>query len=69
MDSVNVKTGKKTATVYERSDICAVPAASIVAQAAVAFEIANACLVKFGGDTMREFVENHSAYMKYVKKY
>ena len=69
MDSVNVKTRKKTATVYERSDICAVPAASIVAQAAVAFEIANACLVKFGGATMREFVENHSAYMKYVKKY
>jgi chorismate synthase len=69
LDSVNARTGKKTNTVYERSDICAVPAASIVAEAAVSFELANACLLKFGGDTIRELKENHSAYMKYVKKY
>jgi chorismate synthase len=69
MDSVNAKTGKPVKTFYERSDVCAVPAASIVAEAAVSFELANACLSKFGGDSVREFMENHSAYMKYVKKF
>jgi chorismate synthase len=69
IESVNAKSGKKMMTIYERSDICAVPAASIVAETCVAYELANAALLKFGGDTMREIMENHSNYMKYLKKY
>jgi chorismate synthase len=69
INSVNAKTKKYVKTVYERSDICAVPAASIVAEGAVAFELANAAFAKFGGDTMAEFKLNHANYMKYVKKF
>jgi chorismate synthase len=54
MDSVNLKTHQPERSDYERSDICAVPAASVVAQAAVACEVARAWLAKFGGDTLRE---------------
>lgn len=67
--SVNAKSKKQVKTVYERSDICAVPAASIVAEAAVAYELANAALTKFGGDTIREFKLNHDNYVKYVKQF
>ncbi len=69
IDSVNARTKKQVKTIYERSDICAVSAASIVAEGAVAFELANAALAKFGGDTIGEFKLNHSNYMKYVKKF
>ena len=69
INSVNAKTKKQVKTVYERSDICAVPAAAIVAEAAVAFEVANAALTKFGGDTVAEFKLNYTNYIKYLKKY
>lgn len=67
--SVNAKTKKQVKTVYERSDICAVPAAAVVAEAAVAFELANAALAKFGGDTAAEFRLNCANHAKYVKKF
>jgi len=54
MDSVNLQTLKPERSDYERSDVCAVPAASVVAENVVAFEIARAWLAKFGGDTLRE---------------
>jgi chorismate synthase len=54
MDSVNLKTLKPERSDYERSDVCAVPAASVVAENVVAFEIARAWLEKFAGDTLRE---------------
>ena len=54
MDSINLKTLRPERSDYERSDVCAVPAASVVAENAVAFEIARAWLGKFGGDTLRE---------------
>ena len=54
MDSVNLKTLTPQRSDYERSDICAVPAASVVAENVVAFEIARAWLAKFGGDTLAE---------------
>jgi chorismate synthase len=69
IDSVNARSKKRVKTVYERSDICAVPAAAIVAEAAVAFELANAALTKFGGDTVAEFKLNHNNYIKYVKNF
>jgi chorismate synthase len=54
MDSVNLSTLAAARSDYERSDVCAVPAASVVAENVVAFEIARAWLGKFGGDTLGE---------------
>jgi chorismate synthase len=51
----------------ERSDVCAVPAAGIVGEAVVAFEIANAMIEKFGGDSLSEMKRNYNGYMKYVR--
>lgn len=52
--SIDLRTKEAEDSAYERSDICALPAASIIAEAVVAFEVANAFLEKFGGDTMDE---------------
>lgn len=57
MPSVDVQTGEGALAVYQRSDICAVPAASIVAEAMVAYVIADAVLEKFGGDSIAEIRE------------
>ncbi len=54
MDSVNLRTLQPERSDYERSDVCAVPAASVVAENVVAFEIARAFLAKFAGDTLTE---------------
>jgi chorismate synthase len=59
MDSVNLKTKAPQRSDYERSDVCAVPAASVVLENVVAFEIARAFLEKFGSDT---FAEAKAAY-------
>jgi chorismate synthase len=52
--SIDLTTKEAQESSYERSDICAVPAASVIAEAVVCFEIARAFLEKFGGDTMKE---------------
>lgn len=54
LDSVDLETLQAQRSDYERSDICAVPAASVVVENVVAFEIARAFLEKFAGDTLRE---------------
>lgn len=54
MDSVNLETLQPERSDYERSDVCAVPAASVVLENVVAFEICRAFLTKFGGDTLSE---------------
>jgi chorismate synthase len=54
IDSVDLATGKSVKTVYERSDICAVPRASVVAEAMVAFVLADALIEKLGGDSLKE---------------
>ncbi len=63
MESVNLSTLAAERSDYERSDICAVPAASVVAENVVAFEIARAWLEKFAGDTLREVRAAHAAFM------
>jgi chorismate synthase len=52
--SVDLTTGKAVQTVYERSDICAVPRASVVGEAMVAFVLADALMEKLGGDGLDE---------------
>lgn len=63
LDSVNLKTLSAERSDYERSDICAVPAASVVAEHVVCFEIARAFLEKFAGDTLRETRAAYDAYL------
>ncbi len=68
MDSVDVKTKRPFKATIERSDYCAVPAASVVGEAMVAVEIANAFLVKFGGDSMDEIQRNYQGYLDYISE-
>lgn len=63
MDSVNLITKKPERSDYERSDICAVPACSVVVENVVAFEIARAFLEKFSSDTMAEVRASHAFFM------
>lgn len=65
--SVDMASKKPFKASVERSDVCAVPAAGVVAEAAVAFEIASAMIEKFGGDSMEEMRRNHHWYTKYLK--
>ena len=65
--SVDIETKEAFEATVERSDICAVPAASVVGEAVVAFEIANAMIDKFAGDSMEEMKRNYDSYMEYVK--
>ncbi|WP_216829248.1 chorismate synthase [Alkalihalobacterium elongatum] len=58
LQSVDIDTKEPFAASIERSDSCAVPAASVVAEAVVAWEIANALLEKFGSDRVDEIKEN-----------
>ncbi len=67
MDSVNLRTLQPERSDYERSDICAVPAASVVAENVVAFEVARAWLEKFGGDTLDEVRAAYSYYCAAVR--
>ena len=64
--SVDIETKKPFRASVERSDTCAVPAAAVVAEAVVAFEIAAAFLEKFGGDSMREVKRNYKGFLKQV---
>lgn len=54
LDTADIATGEAVPTRYERSDVTSVPAASTVAEATVAFTVANAFLEKFGGDSLGE---------------
>ena len=54
LDSINMETKQPQSASYERSDICAVPAASVIVENVVAFEVASALVDKFGGDSIEE---------------
>jgi len=56
--SVNLATGEPTTTVYERSDICAVPAASIIGEAMMAWVLGEALVEKLGGDSLKEMTKS-----------
>jgi chorismate synthase len=62
--SVDSVTGEAGTGATERSDVCAVPACSVVAEAAVALEVAAALLEKTGGDSMAEVARNLRAYLR-----
>ena len=60
--SVDMLTKEPYEATVERSDVCAVPAAAVVAEAVVAIEIVNAFLEKFGGDSLEEIRRNYEGY-------
>ena len=66
--SVDLTTMAESPAVIERSDVCAVPAAAVVAEAMVAIVLADAATEKFGGDSLREMLENYRSYHARVKE-
>jgi chorismate synthase len=64
--TIDTSTGQNAVAHHQRSDVCAVPAAGVVAEAMVALVIADAVLEKFGGDSVDETKRNHDAYLKHV---
>jgi chorismate synthase len=66
--SIDFTTKKETKAIYQRSDICVVPAASVVGEAVASWEIAAAFLEKFGGDSLLEIKENYKNYRKRLQK-
>ncbi len=62
LDTVDVATGAPAQAIAQRSDVCAVPAAAVVAQAMVALVLADACLEKFGGDNLTQVRDSYHAY-------
>ncbi len=64
--TVDTSTGEATVAHHQRSDVCAVPAAGVVAEAMVALVLAEAALEKFGGDSVAETRRNHEAYLKHI---
>ncbi len=66
LQSVDLETGEPAEALVERSDVAAVEALAVVAEAAVAFELARAAREKFGGDSLGDFVGAHRAYLERI---
>ncbi len=63
LNTVNVETGEAAKAQSERSDTTAVPAVGVIAEAMAAIVLADACLEKFGGDTMADLIVAYRAYV------
>ena len=64
--TVDMATGEAATGIHQRSDVCAVPAAGVVAETMVALVLARAVLKKFGGDSVEETKRNVQTYLDYV---
>ncbi len=67
LDTVDVATGEPAKAINQRSDVCAVPAAAVVAEAMVALVLSNAVLEKFGGDSVAETSRNLASYLDHLR--
>jgi chorismate synthase len=67
LNSVNMETKEPFKAEVIRSDVTAVPAAGVAAEAIAAFEVANALCEKFGGDSLREMKDNYNRYIEHLK--
>jgi chorismate synthase len=65
--SVDLASGEEAQALVERSDVAAVESLAVVAEAAVAFELARAARDKFGGDAIQDFVAAHAAYLARIE--
>ncbi len=66
LQTVDVSTGEAAKAINQRSDVCAVPAAGVVAEAMVALVVADAMIEKFGGDSVTETRRNLTAYLDHL---
>jgi chorismate synthase len=66
LDTIDVSTGEAAKAINQRSDVCAVPAAGVVAEAMVALTLAEVVLEKFGGDSVNETKRNFESYMAHL---
>ncbi|MGB6873553.1 MAG: chorismate synthase [Dehalococcoidia bacterium] len=66
LPSIDLRSGEKAKAHYERSDICVVPAAGVIAEAMLATVLADACLEKFGGDNLKETLANYRNYLSNI---
>ena len=69
LESVTLESKESVKAAYERSDVCAVPAAGVVGEAMVAFVLARAFLEKFGGDSLPETRRNFDGYIQQLREY
>ncbi|MEX2315732.1 MAG: chorismate synthase [Pirellulales bacterium] len=68
LESINLETKERQEASYERSDICAVPAASVIVENVVAFEVACALVDKFGGDNLAEMQGRYELYLSMARE-
>ncbi len=67
--SVEINTKRPVVATVERSDVTTVPAAGVIGEAMIAFELSRAVLEKFGGDSLRELRRNYDGYLRQVKRF
>lgn len=68
LESINLKTKQPESAEYERSDVCAVSAASVIVESVVAFEVAAALVDKFGGDSLTEMRARYELYLDLARR-
>jgi chorismate synthase len=69
LHSVDLRTKEAVEATIERSDVCAIPAAAVIAESVVAFVVAQAFMEKFGGDSLSEIKRNYEGYMEQVRQF
>lgn len=67
LDSINLDTKQPEAASYERSDVCAVPAASVIVENVVGFEVATALTEKFGHDSLTEMQDRYQRFLEMAR--
>lgn len=68
LSSIDIRRKTQVRAIRERSDVCAVPAASVIGEAVVAFEIAKVMEDKFAGDSLAEMKRNYLSYSQYLRE-
>ena len=69
LHSVDLRSKESADASVERSDVCSAPAAAVIGEAVVAFELAGAFLEKFGGDSLHEITRNYEGYLEQIKNF
>ena len=69
LESIDMETKEPSTASYERSDICAVPACSVIIENVVAFELATALVEKFGNDSLPEMLARHKLFQDMAAKH
>ncbi len=68
LESINLATKEAESAAYERSDVCAVPAASVIVENVVAFVVAQALVEKFGNDSLSEMQRRYELFLEMARE-